>query len=139
MLLTRDCWNVVLVAPTDIIIDIPLHLPLSAMPVITILTLRYLCYLTLVSSSITGNDDSTGAVIQRMIEAKHRFIREDPEGIQISTVTKRHFQLQINSLQNAPRNVEKLEQIIKAIERENEKAMHFEVILSSLTSSRLSG
>jgi hypothetical protein len=41
--------------------------------------------------------------------------------------TKRHFQLQIKTLQNGPRDVEKLEQIIKAKERENnEKARHIE-------------
>jgi hypothetical protein len=81
----------------------------------------------LVSSSITSNDDSTlEAAIQRMIEAKRTFIREYPEGIRISSVTKRHFQLQMKTLQNAPRNAAKLEQIIKAKERENEKARHMD-------------
>jgi hypothetical protein len=58
-----------------------------------------------------------------MIEAKQRFIREgeDQEGVPISSVTKRHFQLQIETLQNAPRrDVDKLEQIIKAKEKERE-------------------
>jgi hypothetical protein len=59
-----------------------------------------------------------------MIEAMRSFIREDPKGIQISSVTKRHFQLEINTLQNAPRDPSKLEQIIKAKERENDKARH---------------
>jgi hypothetical protein len=77
----------------------------------------------LVSSSII-DDDSTEAVIQRMIEDKRSFIREGPEGIQISSVTKRHFQLQIETLQNAPRDASKLEQIIKTKERQNEKARH---------------
>jgi hypothetical protein len=51
-----------------------------------------------------------------MIEAKRSFIREDQEGIPIpiSSVTKRHFQLQIETLQNAPRDPSKLDQIIKA-------------------------
>jgi hypothetical protein len=61
-----------------------------------------------------------------MIEAKREFIREYPEGIPISSVTKRHFQLQIQTLQNAPRDAAKLQQIIKAKERQNEKARHIE-------------
>jgi hypothetical protein len=70
-------------------------------------------------------DDSTEAVLQRKIESMQRFIREDPEqAIQISSVAKRHFQLQIETLQNAPRDVSKLQQIIKAKERENEEARH---------------
>jgi hypothetical protein len=56
-----------------------------------------------------------------------RFIREDPEqAIQVSSVTKRHFQLQIETLQNAPRDAEKLEEIIKAKERENKEARYIE-------------
>jgi hypothetical protein len=51
-------------------------------------------------------DDSAEAVIQRKIEAMLRFIREEgggedqqeEEGISISTVTKRHFQLEIDTL-----------------------------------------
>jgi hypothetical protein len=65
------------------------------------------------STNIIEEDASTEAVIQRMIEAKRSFIREDPEGIQISSVTKRHFQLQIQILQNAPRDAAKLEKSLK--------------------------
>jgi hypothetical protein len=72
-------------------------------------------------------DDSTEAVIQTKIEARQRLIREDPEqAIQISSVTKSHFQLQIETLQNAPRDSVKLEQIIKAKERENNEAKHID-------------
>jgi hypothetical protein len=67
----------------------------------------------LVHSIIT--DDSTEGVISRMIDALRKFIREDQEqeeGIAISSVTKRHFQIQIQTLQNAHRDAAKLEQII---------------------------
>jgi hypothetical protein len=83
----------------------------------------------------TAEEDEEEAVIQRMIEAIRKFIREgegegeegEGEGIPISSVTKRHFQLQIKTLQNAPRDAAKLEQIIKAKERENnDKAMHID-------------
>jgi hypothetical protein len=104
--------------------------------------------------------DSTEAVIQRMIEGKRRFIREDnndndenntrsesqddkeekkkevesrggaaqEEGIPIiiNPAIRAHFQLEIETLQNAPTDAFKLEQIIKAKERENEKARHIE-------------
>jgi hypothetical protein len=60
-----------------------------------------------------------------------KFLREgedQEEGtpIPISTVTKRHFQLQIKTLQSAPRDAEKLQQIIKAKERENDKSRHID-------------
>jgi hypothetical protein len=74
------------------------------------------------------NDSTTEAVIQRMIEAMRTFIREgdSQEGIAISSVTKRHFQLQIKTLQNAPRDAATLEQIIKTKERENAEAMRID-------------
>jgi hypothetical protein len=57
-------------------------------------------YLLLEDSPTTLAEKEQEAVIQRMIEAMQRFIREDPEqSIQISSVTKRHFQLQIKTLQ----------------------------------------
>jgi hypothetical protein len=39
------------------------------------------------------DDSTTEAIIERMIEAKRNFIREEKEGIPLSSVTKRHFQL----------------------------------------------
>jgi hypothetical protein len=75
-------------------------------------------------------DASIEAVISRMIDAMRKFIREDQqegkEGIPLSSVTKRHFQLQIETLQNAPQDVEKLGQTIKAKERENKEARRIE-------------
>jgi acylphosphatase len=79
------------------------------------------------SSSIISTDDSTvEAVLQGKVEAMRKFIREEKEGIPLSSVTKRHCELQIKTLQNAPKDRSKLEQIIKAKERENEKARHID-------------
>jgi hypothetical protein len=77
-----------------------------------------------------------------MIEAKRRFIREEDNGsndddndndntgsssiIIINPATRAHFHLEIQTLQNAPRDASKLEQIIKAKERVNDKARHIE-------------
>jgi ATP-dependent protease HslVU (ClpYQ) ATPase subunit len=81
-------------------------------------------------------DDSTEAVTQRKIEAMRKFIREgeeDQEGIPISSITKRHFQLQIKTLEDAPRDVSKLQQIIKAKETENKEARHIDDTLRLVT------
>jgi methyl coenzyme M reductase beta subunit len=79
-------------------------------------------------------DDSTEAVIQRMIEAMRRFISEDNNGkhnssnsrIIINPAIRAHLHLEIQTLQNAPRDASKLEQIIKAKERENERARNID-------------
>jgi hypothetical protein len=77
-------------------------------------------------------DDSTEAVIKRIIEANQRFIKvnseADDEALIINPAAKKHFELQIRTLQNAPRDVNKLERIIEAKERQREEdeAMHIE-------------
>jgi hypothetical protein len=39
---------------------------------------------------------------------------------------KRHLELDIKALQNAPRDPDKLERLLKAMQRQKEEAMHFE-------------
>jgi hypothetical protein len=57
-----------------------------------------------------------------MIEASERMIGE-----QNNPIVNKHFELQIKTLQNAPRDVDKLEWLLKAKEREKEEeAMHME-------------
>jgi hypothetical protein len=89
-------------------------------------------------------DDSTEAVIQRMIEGMRSFIMEDKNGNSISgsgsssnsnsnnstisPVLSALFHLKIKTLQSAPREPAKLEQIIKTKEKqqknEDNKARH---------------
>jgi hypothetical protein len=91
-------------------------------------------------------DDSTEAVIQRMIEGLRSYIREDNNGNSISgdssnsiispvLTTLSHIKIQ--TLQNAPRDACKLGQIIKAKERqqmnEDNKARHIQDIQTSVT------
>jgi hypothetical protein len=77
------------------------------------------------STLVFSIDDSTEAVLQRKIESLQRLIKEDPgQTLQISSIAKSHFQLQIETLQNAPRDVSKLQQIIKAKESDNKEATH---------------
>jgi hypothetical protein len=60
---------------------------------------------------------------------------EAAASITINPAIKKHFELQIKTLENAPRDVGKLEQIIKAKERRREEdtAMHVEDMQSLVT------
>jgi hypothetical protein len=67
-----------------------------------------------------------------MIEGARRMIRvnsnsqQEPE-IPINPATKRHFELEIETLQNAPRDEDNLRQLLKLKEKENEQeATHIE-------------
>jgi len=95
----------------------------------------------LVHNSNNNNDnqdsihDSTEAVIQRTIQGIQKMIRvhESPaeEGkavIQINPAIKRHFELEIKILQDAPRDEMKLRQILAVKQKEYEKAIDSEDI-----------
>jgi hypothetical protein len=56
-----------------------------------------------------------------MIEASERMIRE-----QNNPAINRHFELEIKTLQNAPRDEEKLERLLKLKRRQKDEAMHIE-------------
>jgi hypothetical protein len=63
-----------------------------------------------------------------MIEASQRMLRinnQDELG-GISPPLKRYLELEIRTLQNAPRDAEKLERLLKAKERQKEEAIHIE-------------
>jgi hypothetical protein len=67
--------------------------------------------------------DSTEVAIQKMIEASQRIItvgssNEGTKGVPLrgmSPATKRHLELRIETLQNATRDPEKLELILKTL------------------------
>jgi hypothetical protein len=83
-----------------------------------------LCYshITLVYSI----HDSTEVAIQKMIEANQRMIMINRQGERRNPAINKHFELEIKALQNAPRDEDKLERVIKSKEREKEEAMHIE-------------
>ncbi|HET6779890.1 MAG TPA: hypothetical protein VFH09_01865 [Nitrososphaera sp.] len=101
--------------------------PQVASLVITIITLRCLSP-TLVYSIY----DSTEVAVQEMIDPSHRKLRinsqggEAREGGGMNPVVKKHYEQQIKTLQNAPRDVEKLEQLLKIKRRQKDEAMHIE-------------
>jgi hypothetical protein len=76
--------------------------------------------------------DATEVAIQKMIEASQRMINinsqggEGKEGRGMNPAIKRHFELEIKTFQNAPRDVDSLERLLKVKERQKEKAMHME-------------
>ena len=78
--------------------------------------------------------DSTAEVaIQKMIDASQRILAvqgqvqgEAKEGWGINPVMKRHLELEIETLQNAPRDASKLRKLLEVKQRQKEEAMHIE-------------
>jgi hypothetical protein len=73
--------------------------------------------------------DSTEVAIQKMmVEASQRMIRISSQGELggMSPPLKRLLELQIKTLQNAPRDADKLERILNVKKRQKEEAMHIE-------------
>jgi methyl coenzyme M reductase beta subunit len=73
--------------------------------------------------------DSTEAAIQKMIEASQKMIRVNSQGAElggINPVIKKHYELQIKTLQNASRDADKLERLLKRKQQEKEEAMYME-------------
>jgi hypothetical protein len=73
--------------------------------------------------------DSTEVAIQKMIEASQRMITmhtqvpgEASEGWGINPAVKRHLELEIKTLQNAPRDADKLRRLLEVKQRKKEEA-----------------
>jgi hypothetical protein len=77
--------------------------------------------------------DPTEVAIQKMIDASQRMIDvqskvtgEPKDGWGINPVIKRHLELEIKTLQNAPRDAAKLRKLLEIKQRQKEEAMHIE-------------
>ena len=77
--------------------------------------------------------DTTEVAIQKMIDASQRMIDvqsqvtgESKDGWGLNTVMKKHLELEIKTLQNAPRDADKLKQLLELKQRLKEEAMHIE-------------
>lgn len=68
------------------------------------------------------NSDPTDVVINKMVQASQRRVTINSQRVQegMSPALKRHLELQIRTLQNAPRDPDKLEWLLKANQREKE-------------------
>ena len=77
--------------------------------------------------------DSTEVAIQKMIDASQRIIDvqskvtgEPKDGWGLNPVMKKHLELEIKTLQNAPRDAEKLRRLLEIKQRQKEEADHIE-------------
>ena len=71
--------------------------------------------------------DSTEVAIQKMIDASQGIITMGSQGEGMSSPLKRHLELEIRTLENAPRDADKLERLLRTKQRQKEvEAMHIE-------------
>jgi hypothetical protein len=63
---------------------------------------------------------------QRMLDVNSQVQGEPREGWGFNTVIKKHLELEIKTLQNAPRDADKLRQLLEVKQRQKEEAMHIE-------------
>ena len=63
---------------------------------------------------------------QRMIAVNSQVPGEAREGWGINPVMKRHLELEIKTLQNAPRDADKLRRLLEIKQRQKEEADHIE-------------
>jgi hypothetical protein len=72
--------------------------------------------------------DPTEVAIQKMIDASQRMITINSQGKGMSPPPiKKHFELEIKALENAPRDADKLRRLLKVKQRQKEEeAMHTE-------------
>jgi hypothetical protein len=72
--------------------------------------------------------DPTEVAIQKMIDVSQGIITMGSQGELggMSLPMKKHLELEIKILQNAPRDPDKLERLLKVKRRQKEEAMHLE-------------
>jgi hypothetical protein len=63
---------------------------------------------------------------QRMLDVQSKVTGEPKDGWGINPIMKKHLELEIRTLQNAPRDAEKLRRLIDIKQRQKEQAMHME-------------
>jgi hypothetical protein len=63
---------------------------------------------------------------QRMIDVQSQVPGEAREGGGINPAVKRHLELEIKTLQNAPRDADKLRKLLETRQRQKEEADHLE-------------
>jgi hypothetical protein len=76
-------------------------------------------------------EDSIEEAIQKMIDATQRMITIGNQGGGgggggMNRAIKKHLELEIRTLQNAPRDPDKLQRLLRSKERQKEEAMHIE-------------
>jgi hypothetical protein len=77
--------------------------------------------------------DSTEVAIQKMIDFSQRMIDiqskvtgEPKDGRGLHELIKKHLELEIRTLQNAPKDADRLRRLLEIKQRQKEEAMHIE-------------
>ena len=70
--------------------------------------------------------DPTEVAIQKMIDTSQRMIATNSQGEGMSPPMKKHLELEIKTLQNAPRDANKLERLLQIKQKQKEEAMYIE-------------
>ena len=70
--------------------------------------------------------DLTEEAIQKMIDASQGIITMGSQGEGISPPMKKHLELEIKILENAPRDADKLRKLLQIKQRQKDEAIHIE-------------
>jgi hypothetical protein len=70
--------------------------------------------------------DPTEVAIQKMIDASQEIITMGSQGEGMSPPMKKHLELEIKILKNAPRDADKLRKLLQVKQRQKEEAMFME-------------
>jgi hypothetical protein len=70
----------------------------------------------------------TEVALQKMVDASQRMIKLNSQGELggMSPPMKKHLELEIKTLQNAPRDADKLERLLKVKQKQKEETMYIE-------------
>jgi hypothetical protein len=73
-------------------------------------------------------DPTEEVAISKMIEASQRMLKVNSQGELrgMSPPMKKHLELEIKTLQNAPRDADKVRKLLQVKQRQKEEAMHIE-------------
>jgi hypothetical protein len=63
---------------------------------------------------------------QRMIDVQSKVTGEPKDGWGLNPIMKKHLELEIKTLQNAPRDADKLRRLLEVKQRQKEEEMHIE-------------
>jgi hypothetical protein len=71
--------------------------------------------------------DSTEVAIQKMIDTSQGMLKMNSQGEGMSPPMKKHLELEIKTLENAPRDADRVRRLLQIKQRQKEEAMHIEV------------
>jgi hypothetical protein len=70
--------------------------------------------------------DSTEVAIQKMIDTSQGMLKMNSQGEGMSPPMKKHLELEIKTLENAPRDADRVRRLLQIKQRQKEEAMHIE-------------